>query len=152
MQKIKLITDPAVKIRVYLECENKIFLSGAGKRMNLETIDNIDIPLPQFIFLSVHEQTERALQKNPYFQIVMAVRTAGSHFHDKKFQIIHYRMGYDLKLFFLLHSASPPACFFFILPQTHNKAIRKPQDCHFLKNGFCYNIFRKQRENISLRR
>ena len=87
MQKIKLITDPAVKIRMYLERENKIFLSGAGKRMDLEAIDNIDIPLPQFIFLPVHEQAERALQKNPYFQIVMAVRTAGSHFHDKKFQI-----------------------------------------------------------------
>ena len=101
MQKIKLITDPAVKIRVYLESENKIFLSGAEKRMDLEAIDNIDVPLPQFIFLPVHEQAERALQKNPYFQIVMAVRTAGSHFHNKKFQIIHYRMGYDLKLFFL---------------------------------------------------
>ena len=58
----------------------------------------------KFMLLQLREQRQSTFKQDPDLQIIVPMRTAGSHLHHKNLQITHGRMPYNLKFLLITHN------------------------------------------------
>ena len=111
-KETELIINSAVKVGMNLKRKYLVLTAMIKKRMYLIPVDNLNIPGMQFMLFKLCEKCKAPIQKNADFQVSVPVRTAGSHFYQKDFQIVHHCMLYNFKFFFFYHVLILPEIIF----------------------------------------
>lgn len=98
--------DCCIKGILNLEGENHRFFPGAVKGVHLVPADDVDIMLNQGIMGILYKEIHFSIENYTDFHIIVAMRRAGDHIHQKDLQVVHDAVFHYFNFFFLLHMGS----------------------------------------------